>query len=153
VRNTPLDRDFEQLGIIFIEEHGMDASGSRRSFFRLMAEELCKLYLNLLSFTDDGRYEVMSGSLPELYSLLGRLITFSLVNKDVFPITFDKPFYKQLIDAEVDDHPVVDLQYDSYLLQSSNSVPLWRGNAQRRLSDNIASSMAVILGNHLYETR
>jgi hypothetical protein len=75
-----------------------------------MAEELCKPELKLLSITDDGRYEVAVGSTPELYALLGRLITLALVNGDVFPISFVKPFYKQLIGVEVDvdDLPSVD---------------------------------------------
>jgi hypothetical protein len=124
---TPWDRDLETLGVVFVNEMGIAASGLRREFFQLMAEELSNPKLGLLS-NNDGRYEVKTGANPELYTLLGRLITIALVNGDVFPITFIKPFYKHLLrlPVDVDDMADVDAQiYTSLMLMKDNPTDDW----------------------------
>jgi hypothetical protein len=66
-----------------------------------LAVELTRPALGLLSLNDDGRYEVLQDAAPEFYFMLGRLIKLALINSDVFPITFTKPFYKQILGIEV----------------------------------------------------
>jgi hypothetical protein len=70
MRNTTLQSDLQQLGIIFSGEPGIDEGGLRREFFQLLAEELCDPSRNLLAIADDGRYEVVAGAEIDLYALL-----------------------------------------------------------------------------------
>jgi hypothetical protein len=75
-----------------------------------------------LTITDDGRYEVVAGATPELYELLGRLISLALINMDVFPITFVKPFNKQLIGVEVGEDDLAGVDAEIYRSLKHNSI-------------------------------